>query len=122
MNLEEDCLFSLLKFFLSGSKISEFYLFIYFFPVKGQIVNISGSGVHMRSLTHILHCFTSQHSKPVEAILSSLAKQHTTHGSDLVHQHQATTIYLDEITLSPQPYDLVSRTFLILIILSRAFP
>ena len=78
MNLEEDCLFSLLKFFLSGSKISEFFFF--FFPVKGQIVNISGSGVHMWSLTHILHCFSLQHSKPVEAILSSLAKQHTTHG------------------------------------------
>ena len=121
MNPEGDCLFSLLKFFLSGSKISEVFFF-FFFSVKGQIVNILGSGVHMWSLTHILHCFILQHSKPVEAILSSLAKQHTTRGSDLVHQHQASTIDLDEITLSPQPYDLVSRTFLIRIILSRAFP
>ena len=72
----------------------------------------------MWSLTYILHCFILQHSKPVEAILSSLAKQHT----DLVHQHQASTIDLAGIILSPQPCDLVSRTFLILIIPSRTFP
>lgn len=76
----------------------------------------------MWSLMHTLFCFILQHFKHVEAILSSLAKQHTAHGLDLVHQLYLPTLDPDEIALNPQPYDLVSRTFLILVIISWALP